>query len=136
MRGLLLLGVICFVGCGTPEPAVHRAGGTLKLADGKSPAGCIVEFSSQAGETKGVNAQGEVGADGTFTLKTTLNGKEKEGAVAGPHIVVVIPPPASSSGGPPPPAVAVKYMDYKTSGLTFDVKPGEANNFPITLTAK
>jgi len=137
MRSLLLFGIVCLAGCGPSESAVYPVSGSLKLAGGQSPVGCVVEFSSQAAETKGVNARGEVGADGSYTLKTTLNGKEKDGAVAGPHKVVVIPPSASSTpGSPPPPPVPVKYMDYNSSGLTFEVKPGEANTFPITLPAK
>ena len=136
MRGLLLFAILCLAGCGPLETAVYPTTGSLKLAGGQSPAGCVVEFSSQAADTKGVNARGEVGADGNYTLKTTLNGKEKDGAVAGPHKVVVIPPPASSTPGSPPPPVPVKYMDYSTSGLTFEVKPGDANTFPITIPAK
>jgi hypothetical protein len=135
MRCLVAIALFWLAGCGPSEPVLYPVTGTLKLADGKSPAGCVVEFSSQGGETKGLNARSEVAADGTFTLVTLVNGKEKPGAVAGLHKVAVVPPPASSSGGPPPPAIAPKYLDYNTSGLTFEVKPGE-NKYPITVDAK
>ncbi|MCE9568242.1 MAG: hypothetical protein K8U57_40090 [Planctomycetes bacterium] len=136
MRSIIVLGLLAIAGCGPGEPQVYPVSGTLKLADRASPLGCVVELSSQAEATKGMNARGEVGADGSFTLMTMIHGKEKVGAVVGTHKVVVIPPPASSSGGPPPPAIAVKYIDYSTSGLTFEVKPSDTNTFPITLTAK
>lgn len=135
MRCLLAIVLFGLVGCGSSEPALHPVTGTLKLADGKSPLGCVVEFSSQGADTKGTNARGEVAADGTFTLTTILNGKEKPGAVAGLHKIAIVPPTASSSEKTPPLAIAPKYLDFNTSGLTFEVKPGD-NKYPITLDAK
>jgi hypothetical protein len=131
------LGFLVAIGCGPSEPSVYPVSGTLKLGDGKSPAGCVVEFSSQAEATKGLNARGEVGADGTFALKTTINGKEKAGAVAGSHKVVVVPPAASSTpGAPVPPAIPTRYMEYAKSGLTAEVKPEGANAVELKLDAK
>lgn len=136
-RTPLALTLFIFIcGCGKPDPAVHPVSGTVKMSDGTSAAGCTVEFSSEAPETKGLNARGEVQADGSFKLMTTINGKDKEGAVAGKHKVVVVPPSASSSGGPPPPAVPARYAEYNNSGLTFEVKPGENNTYPITIETK
>ena len=73
---------IALTGCSPAEPPVYPVTGTVTLADGKSAAGCVVEFSSQADGTKGMNARGEVREDGTYQLTTTINGKEKAGAVA------------------------------------------------------
>jgi hypothetical protein len=132
--GLVFL-VAC--GCGLADPTAYPVSGTLKLPGNQSPAGCVVEFSSQGERTNGVNASGEVAADGTFTLKTRINGKEVAGAVAGPHKVVVIPPAASSTpGAPPPPEFPTRYMEYGKSGLTADVKPGMTNAVTLTLDAK
>lgn len=138
MRTLLLgFGLLVAAGCGPAESAVYPVSGTVKLGDGKSPAGCVVEFSSQAEATKGLNARGEVSADGSFALKTTLNGKEKVGAVAGPHKVVVVPPAASSTpGAPVPPAIPTKYLEYAKSGLTAEVKPDGTNAVELKLDAK
>lgn len=134
---LVLLGsVVCFTGCGPGAPAFHPVSGTVKLAGGQPAGRCTVEFASQAEATKGLNARGEVQADGTYKLTTTWNGKEMPGAVAGLHKVVVVPPPASSSGGPPPPPVPPRYAEYSKSGLTFEVKPGQENRFPIALEAR
>lgn len=138
MRTLLLgFGLLLVAGCGPAEPSVYPVSGTVKLGDGKSPAGCVVEFSSQAEATKGLNARGEVAADGTFAVKTTINGKEKVGAVAGPHKVVVVPPAATSTpGAPVPPAIPVRYAEYAKSGLTAEVKPDGANTVELKLDAK
>ena len=116
---------------------MYPVSGTVKLGGGQSPAGCVVEFSSQAEATKGLNARGEVGTDGAFTLKTVINGKEKAGAVAGPHKVVVVPPAASSTpGAPVPPAIPTRYLEYAKSGLTAEVKPDGANAVELKLDAK
>lgn len=128
--------LVACIGCGRTEQQVFPVTGTIKLADGTPATGCIVEFSSQAAETKGLNARGEVQADGSYKLTTTINGKEKEGAVAGPHNIVVVAPATGSSGGPPPLPIASRYAEYANSGLSLEVKPGETNTFSATLDPK
>jgi hypothetical protein len=128
--------VACAVvaGCGPSEPPLYPVSGTVKFADGKPAPGCVVEFTSEAEATKGMNARGEVQPDGSYQLKTVVNGKEKDGAVAGPQKVIVVPPPASSSG-PAPLTIPLRYAEAKSSGLTFEVKPGP-NAYPVTLERK
>jgi hypothetical protein len=130
---VIVLFALCagLVGCGPKEPAVHPVSGTVKFADGKPAVGCVVEFTSQAEGTAKMNATGEVQADGTYQLKTNVNGKLKDGAVVGPHTVIVVPPSASSSG-PPPITIPTRYSEADKSGLKFDVQPGN-NDYPITL---
>lgn len=137
MRSIVGFLLLVSLGCGSSELAVYPVSGTLKLAGDQSPAGCIVEFSSQATGTNGANARGDVAADGSFTVKTRINGKELAGAVTGPHKVVVIPPTASSTpGAPKPPEFPTRYMEYAKSGLTVEVKPGEGNVVTLKLDEK
>src|SRR5579871_979090 len=117
------------VGCGG-GPAIHPVEGTVRFKDGTPAVGCTVEFRSGDGATA-TNASGDVGADGKYKLTTFVEGKPRDGAVAGPNRVIVVGPPSSSSG-PPPLAIPIKYADYATSGLSFDVKPGP-NEYNITL---
>ena len=128
--------VVCawLTGCTKPEPPLYPAGGTVKFPDGKPAAGATVEFSA-AHDGRTYNARAEVDADGRFQLKTTLNGEEKDGAIVGAHKVVVVSPPY---GGPGPAGdpVPVRYADYGTSGLTFEVAPGGANDYPIAVGRK
>jgi len=123
--------LLLLAGCGPAEPATYPVEGIAEV-NGKATEAFTVEFSSQAPETKGVSATGKVDAKGKFTLTTMVNGKEKPGAVAGPHKVVVVPPPSGMG-----PAVInwvnVKFGDYNTTPLTFEVKPGEGNTYRIPL---
>ena len=131
MLRTLPLALLLIAGCGPREPATFPVEGVAELK-GKPAVGFNVEFSSQEEATKGLNAFGQVQDDGTFKVKTMVNGKEKDGAVAGMHKVVVIPPPSGRGPAKIEP-VAMRYMDYGTSGLTFEVKPGQANSYRIPL---
>ena len=123
--------LLLLAGCSKPEPATYPVEGKVEFYS-RPAIGYYVEFSSQAEETRGINATAEVQNDGTFKLKSMVNGKEKDGAVAGPHKVVVIPPP-SGRGPAKIELVPMRYMDYNTSGLTFEVKPGQANEYKVSL---
>ncbi len=129
--------VVCawLSGCGPAEPALHPVSGSVKFPDGKPAAGATVEFAAQH-DGKTVNARGEVKEDGSYQLKTVLNGKEKDGALTGPHKVIVVSASASSSPGPRPTPVPVRYAEYANSGLTFEVKPDAKNDYPITVQRK
>lgn len=127
----MVIGFTTLAGCSPPEPQTYPVEGVVKF-EGKPPVGFMIEFSSDETDTKGISAVGTVEADGTYKLTTTLNGKDKDGAVAGKHKVVVVAPPVNRS----PPVilpVPLKYQDYNTSGLTFEVKPGAENTIPINL---
>lgn len=135
LRSFIALVLITSIAGCAKETPVYPVTGTVKLANGAPAVGCVVEFTSEADGTKGINATGEVQADGTFKLSSSIEGKLREGAVAGPHKVIVTPPSASS-GGPPPLTIPTRYSSPDQSGLAFEVKPGATNNYPITLDAK
>ncbi len=129
--------VVCawLSGCGPTEPPLYPVSGSVKFRDGKPAAGATVEFAIQH-DGKTVNARGVVNEAGAYQLKTVLDGKEKDGALAGSHKVIVVSASASSSPGPQPAPVPVRYAEYGNSGLTFEVKPGAANDYPITVERK
>ena len=123
--GFLLLGMI---GCGSDRPATHPVDGRVVFQDGGSLTFGTIEFYN---EEHKVNARGTVKGDGSFTMTTFEDG---DGAVAGKHKVVIMQIVAAPTG-PHAEAkskivhnhgalVARKYLDYRTSGLTCDIKEG------------
>lgn len=121
---VLLSGLI---GCETNEKPifpVYPVKGTVKYADGKPLTDGWIEFTSQAGETKGRNSNSKIDKDGSFEMETFARGK---GAYAGP-VTAVISEPASEfdpeTGGVKNPGVKVleKYKNYETSGLKFEIE--------------
>jgi hypothetical protein len=86
----------------------------------------------------GVNAQGEIGPDGTFTLAT----RGVDGAMIGEHQVAIIAAEKGAGGRPDPTAgrqplkwlVPEKYLAPGTSELSYEVKAGENHpEFDITM---
>jgi hypothetical protein len=123
-------------GCG-PRLQTYPVTGRVKLSDGSPLSGGTVEFESQASQTLGMNAQGDIQPDGTFRLKTWHEKQELDGAVPGRHRVVVIPPMYSDRlsgtvGEPPASPINLRFKSYDQSGLTFEVTPGP-NDYPITV---
>lgn len=118
-------------GCAPPDPPTYPVEGTVKF-EGRPAHGYVIVFSSLSEETKGWSAAGEVGPGGTFSLTTSRDGKDKPGAVAGPHKVVVVPPQIGS-GPADLVLVPTRYSNYNTSGLQAEVKAGGASTFPFEL---
>jgi hypothetical protein len=127
----LVLALVALAGCEKPDPKFYPVTGKVEF-QGKPANGFTVEFASQNAETKDLNARGIVDENGAFQLKSTWNGKEKDGAVAGQHKVVIVPPPAAS-GGPSVLPIPYRYADYNQSGLTFEVKPDGTNEYKPQL---
>jgi hypothetical protein len=134
--GLAISLVAAVAGCGASKKTFPVAG-TVKFADGNALAGGNVEFSSEAVETKGLNARGVIEADGSFKLKTWIDGKDRDGAVPGRHRVAVIPPPLDRPLNMqeefPASPVNDRFRSYEKSGLEFTVKAGERNHFDIIV---
>src|SRR5438552_18045351 len=86
-RFILAAGVI---GCGDPDAPqavkVYEVKGSVLLPDGKPLSGGTVEFEP-VGESV-YQASGEIGPDGTFTLRTQNSG---DGAVPGEYRVKIVP---------------------------------------------
>ncbi len=135
---LTIFGASIVSGCGggAPDrPAVHKAGGIIKL-NGTPVADATVQFVP----AKGRPATGKTDAKGEFSL-TTYN--TNDGAIEGSHTVTVSAPlPANIVSNTPGElqaiekanaAVPAKYNDAKSSGLTNTVEKGGKNFFEIDL---
>ena len=86
------------VGCGSAIPPTYPIKGRASYRNGQPVSKGTIEFQSQ--ENSAVRAAGEIGSDGTFSVRTFLEAHEAAGAVAGPHRVIV--EPANLRPGEPP----------------------------------
>jgi hypothetical protein len=116
--------LLVLLGCGQ-ESKLGRVHGVVRL-DGNPLSSGTVRFVPEAGRA----AEGQIQSDGSFTLGTYGS---SDGALIGPHKVAIIAYEASGDGRPAyamrgqssKALVPQRYMSTGTSGLTFDVKPGE-----------
>jgi len=96
-----------------------------------------VEFAPFETNATRHNARGEVQADGSYKLKSRVDGVEKEGAMLAKHKVIVTPPPSppGTTGDPDKQneLIPAKYKKYDDTPLNFVVERG-VNSFPIQLT--
>ena len=94
----LLAGMFCLIalGCGDsgeihqtpPSDEAHPVKGKILLNDGKPAESGVVVFNPVT--QPGLQARGEIGPDGGFTLTSRTDG---DGAIAGEYNVVVVIPP-------------------------------------------
>ena len=124
-------------GCGSGATSgATKAGGTVTY-HGQPLSGVNVTFTPEQGPC----ATGATDSAGRFSLMTIRPG---DGAVAGKHKVTLSPgggqvppmpgtPEAAQAAAAATPFPA-KYSSPATSGLTLEVKAGEANDFKIELT--
>lgn len=124
--------LLALTGCGVRQPALHPVTGTVRF-EGQPAARFAVEFSSEDTSTKGISAIGVADPEGRFVLETRQAGRQKQGAVAGRHRVVVLPPPAFGEENTTILPVPLRYADYRTSGLTADIQPGQDNEVSFDL---
>jgi hypothetical protein len=134
-----LLGTVCALGlawggfqlCGSGGGTLrtYPVMGTVSFADGQPLAGGSIELESTLPAAAGLNARGQIRADGTFELSTY---GEADGAIQGAHRMILIPPAYWETPNPSGPRPHSKYASYATSGLTLTVEPGE-NRIPITI---
>ena len=124
---LIVTGLVLLAGCDN-KPTVYPVTGSVRFADGSPLAGGTIEFRNVTDDiAKQVNAHAEIGPDGMFKLE----------ALVGEHEVVVFAPPSSEVGNlnsePKPSPLQRKFMDYKTSGLRFEVLPNNQNTYDIPV---
>lgn len=122
---ILVIGsLVALVGCGAkPPPAnlptVYKVQGKVLDAAGQPVSGGTLQFESLAAQN--MVAIGEVQPDGTFEIRTMVDGHKLSGAVAGQQRVTYIPASTQAPGGTGP--VVLKQ--------TLEVKPQD--NIDITL---
>lgn len=125
---------LLLTGCGGGEPTydLHQVTGTVKYTDGSVPAGEVAEvsFEPEPATPKTKRATGKIKPDGTFILQTI---KPADGAFAGDYKVVVT---VYKTYVGREALVAEKFLTAKDSPLKVTVKPGEKNEFPITVDKK
>ena len=120
---LPLAAMLLLAGCDSGRP-VYPVHGRVVFEDGTPMVDGTVEFESIEDERTRVNASGEIQPDGSFTLTTREPG---DGAVEGKHRAIVVPPlPVDTATGRAARSpIHPKYRSYETSGLVFEVSPGE-----------
>lgn len=131
--------LVTLAGCGgdtgaSPNQAVYPVTGKVLLASGKPLTEGKVVFLPK--QEKGLPAQGEIGADGAFTLRT-VDGRE--GAAAGEYGIKIVPGEkyhSKKTGSLDPKSLpfSPKYLDEDAhTGLTATVKAGPTDLEPLKL---
>jgi hypothetical protein len=114
-------------GCARYYP-VH---GMVTYPDGTPVTEGLVVFEQQQEGAKAVSARGEIQPDGSYQLSTNKPG---DGVPSGKYRVLVAPKTDLNEVDKPRPApFDSSFMEFKTSGLTFEVKP-DATEFSIQVT--
>ena len=136
MKKTWLILLITALGCSQSDQGIVHVEGSVSL-NGEPLDSGIVSFFPESGR----GATGFIEQDGTFTLGTL---EKDDGAILGIHKVTVTAQKASQSGRPnfdsdatdrsaEDSAIPIRYANPESSGLSFEVKLGEANNFAIEL---
>lgn len=127
--------LVSFSGCRQNPKNLSKVYGVVRV-DGKPLTKGTVMFVPDAGRS----ATGTIQSDGTFTMQTF---GDSDGALVGKHKVAVIAYEADKYNRPAyeapnqksEPLVPQHYMSPGTSGLTFEVEAGKANNAEFDLTS-
>lgn len=122
--------LLAAAGCGGPTSQTHPVRGKVILPNGSVASGGLIEFRTVDADGKTINAHSRIESDGTFQLSTF---GDKDGALAGKHQAILLSP-ASGDGETisQAPEFPVKYRSYDSSGLEFDIVPGE-NDLEVKL---
>jgi hypothetical protein len=115
----------CLLGCGKNGPATYPVQGVVELtgAEVQHLAGGHVEIALVSDPA--VRASGAIQADGRFQLETIRAGNILPGAQAGEYRVrIILTEEDSKSRRQAAQAVAPRFLDFKTSGLTLEVPVG------------
>jgi hypothetical protein len=119
--------LVIVAGCGSGLQPVR---GTVTLQDGKPAAGSQVVF--EGGPVgKSVTARGDVMSDGSYELGTYKPG---DGIPPGMYKVQVNPPPMVNAEAAYVSPFNAKFSSFQTSGLEFEVKSGQKNEYAIKVT--
>jgi hypothetical protein len=122
------LAALLLAGCagGNKLPKTYAVSGKVQFADGTPLAGGLVQFKPEGHDE--LTTSGVTKEDGSFTLSTTLDNQQADGAIAGPHKVTILPPLGQDQRAPkglPPQPIQL--------GETFTVKPDGPNTFTLTV---
>jgi hypothetical protein len=125
---VLLLSTL--IGCGRRHYPVR---GKVTLEDGTPLTKGMVVFES-LDEKPPITARGDIQTDGTYQLSTDKPG---DGVPAGKYRALVSPRDYDNidglEGPRRPPVFDLRYADFNTSGLQFEVN-SSSNEYPIQVT--
>ena len=110
------------LGCGRGGPRTYPVHGKLEITGGNVAqlAGSHIEAAIANELTK--RASGVIRDDGSFTLETPHAGATIGGARAGAYLVrIVLSDDDAPARRRAAQAIAARYLDFQTSGLTFEV---------------
>lgn len=134
-RSLLSIALlfVAMLGCSDGNPKTYDVHGVVRFPDGMPLTSGTIEFES-LGNEKSFRAISEISADGTFELGTF---SMDDGAVEGRHRAIVLANHEIGTGEErpgklEPTKLHPRFADYSTSGLEFEVKPGE-NEFTVSV---
>lgn len=135
MKYALALILALTAGCSGSQHDTAPVEGIVKL-DGKPLSSAIVTFFPESGRS----ASGVLQEDGSYVLGTYT---DSDGAIPGKHKVAIT---AFNQASKKPDfdndrpnrsdrqsTIPVRYANPESSGLTYEVKAGEANNAPFEL---
>ena len=125
--------LLIFLGGCESGPELAEVTGVVVFADGEKLTTGHVEFET-IGQQKPISSTGAIKEDGTFVLGTYA---ADDGVMPGRYRAVVISDFQIGTGNErpgliPEPQVDPRFRDFKTSGLEFEVSPGE-NRFEISV---
>jgi hypothetical protein len=129
--GLFVFGVI---GCKSSHELETAPVSGKVMLDGKPVTSGTVTFVPSRGRA----AKGEVNSAGKFTLSTY---RDADGAIVGHHQAAVMVlradiPKTGPEQNQPIMAIPSRYGVAEESGLKYEVKPGQANEFTLELSTK
>jgi hypothetical protein len=126
----VIAALVLAAGCSSGRSDLGQVDGVVRV-DGQPLTSGKIVFQDPTGQ----NALGAIGPDGRFTLRTgqTASDPGVPGARIGLNKVAIVAYKGAAAGRPDPtaprkpmePAVPQKYLATGTSGLTYEVKPGE-----------
>lgn len=127
VRNLFALGLLAFAGCG--GRGLTPVSGVVTVKGSPVSFGTITFVPVGSGE----RASAQIGPAGRFDLGTYAPG---DGAMPGEYSVMIAAfrsPPAMGHPDSGKPAIAIKYFDAATSGLTATVHSGRALSLDFDL---
>jgi hypothetical protein len=123
----VLLAVSLFSACGSDPASLSPVRGTIYHRGAALRGGTVVFTPDLARGGNGPLARAEIQTDGSYVLRTD----DQPGAVPGWHRVTVMAVQAEGAGQRA--LVPRRYSDPEISGLSYQVKPGQANTIDIHL---
>jgi hypothetical protein len=121
-------------GCGPPKPIGVPVHGKVTYKGSPVPRGTIVFTPDASRGHQGSLARGDIGPDGSYSLRTDAG----YGALPGWYKVTVMavemsPKPAGELYAVPRSLLPVKYRDPELAGLEREIKAGSENCIDFNL---